>query len=175
MVKLLEEMRPDALELPEPDSYSEAQLDWIKLHLGISKQYYQSTYVFNLLTHSSVRSHCLNWLLGDPKDIDLQNACSEPGNHQDTCENCELIPKLFMILMAICRKIEQNNMHDTLRIQKWTKRILEAEEGVLHYRNFIIRNKVSELDWGSFLSTDEPEKAQVTYDFAMDHLPEGPT
>ena len=172
MVALCGEMAHDLLAKGICD---EDTLQWLENHFLSSLTYFQNTYPFNLQSHSSVRSHCLDWLTGDPDLVDLQNNCVDPNEHLDSCKHCLIVPQLFMIMMGFCNLIEQNKFrNDLLQIQKWRNRINDAHEAVREWQNFIIRNKVSEEDWASRLSTEHPEVAQATFDFAMDHLPEEP-
>ena len=172
MIALAGEMAHDVLAL---GIYNEGDIKWIKDHFLICQTYYQNTFPFNLENHSSVRSHCLEWGTSDPDNIDLQDSCTDSNKHLDSCKNCDLIREMFMIMMGFCEKVEQAQFrNDLLQIQKWKNRINDAEQSVKEWKNFIIRNKVSEDDWASRLTTERPEKAQATFDFAMDHLPQEP-
>ena len=164
-----------AHEILSATNYESETLDWLREHFEISQRYYKNTFVFNLESHSSVSSHCQDWLTSEDGNIDLQNNCQDPNKHLDLCENCTLIPQLFTIMMGFCNLIEEKKMpNDLLQIQKWRNRINDAEKAVIEWRNFMVRNKVSEEDWELKLTTDNPNQAQATFDFAMDHIPEVP-
>ena len=107
--------------------------------------------------------------------MDLQAGISEDhSSYSDSCDFCDLPAKLTMILMAICTKVETKNMISGHVIEQWRYTINEAQLAIKEWRNFILRNKVSNIDWNSYLSTDTPEHAVLIIDFAMNHLPEKP-
>ena len=169
--ELVDEMKPHALEC----DYTVENLDNIKDGIKTSYQYLQSQYVFNLSKDSTIRSHNTHWLTSDPSNMDLQAGISEDhSSYSDSCDFCDLPAKLTMILMAICTKVETKNMISGHVIEQWRYTINEAQLAIKEWRNFILRNKVSNIDWNSYLSTDTPEHAVLIIDFAMNHLPEKP-
>ena len=166
---IVEEMKPDALSL-FPDQYSEATFTNIQESINAGLQYYQSTYVFNLQKHSPIPTHCIDWLTSDPKETKFQNQCSD--GHTESCELCDLMPKVCMALTSMASKIEVKlDTTNHVKVEKWKHIIDQSEKAILEYRNFIVRNKQSDNDWDTYLSTENPEEAIVTFDFAMNHLP----
>ena len=115
MIALTDEMSHDILA---GCNYDEATLQWLKDHFLSTQTYLQNTFPFNLQSHSDIRSHCLDWLTGDPEESDLQNNCQDPEKHMSSCKNCDLIPQLFMVMMGFCNLVEQARFrNDLLQIQ----------------------------------------------------------
>ena len=167
---LLHEVKADAMQF---GMLTSDQVTNIQYCLDSALQYYQNNYSFNLEIDSKIKTHSMNWLLSDPTVKDFQNTCEE--EFSGTCEFCELVPKISMALMGICKKLQAEPLFtDKVKIEKWMYTINRSELAILQYRNFIIRNKMSDLDWNSYFSTEKPHSANVIFDFAMNHLPEKP-
>ena len=163
-------MKPDALS-SFPTDYSESSFTNLRECITAGLQYYQSSYVFNLQKHSPIPTHCIDWLTSDPKEKKFQNPCHIA--HDASCEDCDRMPKVCMALMSLASKIGNQSADDAtkVKVEKWQHVIDECEKAILEYRNFLVRNKQSDNDWNAYLSTDTPENATVTFDFAMNHLP----
>ena len=152
---------------------SDNQCANIQFCLDTALQYYQQNYVFNLNTESCIKTHNLNWLTSDKSDKAFQNKCDQ--EFAGTCEFCNLTPIVCMQLMSLCQKLDNEPLFlDKIRIEKWKHAINQDELAILEYRNFIVRNKMSDIDWHSRFSTDTPHRANVIFDWAMNHLPEKP-
>ena len=170
LTDLLHEFKPDALRF---NKLTEDQIGKIQYCLEAALQYFQNNYVFNLSQDSSIKTHNLDWLLSDSKDPNFQNPCSQ--EFEGTCEFCDLVPTTCMQMMSVCEQLEQEALFtDKARIEKWRYTINQSELAIQEYRNFIVRNKMSDMDWNSRFSTERPQCANVIFDFAMNHLPEKP-
>ena len=170
LTDLLHECKHDALRYGK---LTEDQIGNIQYCLEAALQYFQNNYVFNLSHDSSIKTHNLNWLLSDSKDENFQNPCTQ--DFEGTCEFCDLVPTISMQLMSVCEQLEQDPLFsDKPRIEKWRYTINQSELAIQEYRNFIVRNKMSDMDWNSRFSTERPQCANVIFDFAMNHLPEKP-
>ena len=163
---LLEEMKPSALLL---EKYTEDILNNISDCISASAQYYQSNFVYNLDNETDVRTHNIDWLVSDSKNVKFQSYkdidCSQ------TCSFCEMAPKICMVLSKLCSALA--SMVDSQQVEIWRYTINSSEKCILEYRNFIIRNKQSDIDWGRYLSIETPEAATLIIDFAMNKMPVG--
>ena len=167
---IVEEIKPDALAIA-PRDYNESTFTNLRDCINSGLQYYQNNYVFNLQKHSEIPTHCIDWLTSDPKDSKFQNQC--PGDHVKNCHFCEIVPKVCMALMSMVSKIgDKLDDSNRVKVEKWRHVINQSEKAIIEYRNFIVRNKQSNNDWDTYLSTEKPEEALATFDFAMNHLPE---
>ena len=163
-------MKPDALTLVT-HQYSESAFTNLSDCIDSARKYFENNFVFNLEKQSSVRSHCMDWLTADPQKRQLQNECI--GIYNDTCQHCLLVPKVAMAMNAICSNIEKDPKGvNPMKIQNWRYKLNKAELSILEYRNHLLRNKASNLDWENYLSIESPDTAVVTHDFAMNHLPQ---
>ena len=170
--KMVDEMEGDAKTLAS-GFYNKTTFENLRCCIDSAETYFQNTFQFSLEKSSNVRSHCTDWLVSDPKQKHFQNQIeSSAAESSELCEFCLLTPKISMALMGICSKIELHPKANKMRIDQWRYQINKCERAILEYRNYIIRNKVSNIDWENYLSTDEPETAVVTFDYAMNFLPQ---
>lgn len=168
---LTSKMAPHAMAC----GYTLDKIDHIKSGIKSAFKYYQSNYVFNLDNDSPIRTHNMDFLTSDSKNINLQNGSFENLSfYCKSCPNCDLAPKLSMILNAMCLKIEEKKLADEHTIGGWKHIINTTEVSIKEWRNFLVRNKKSNLDWASYLSVEQLDHAVLTIDFAMNHLPEKP-
>ena len=169
--KMIDEMEGDATTLAS-GFYNKTTFENLRSCIESAETYYQNTFQFNLEKSSNIRSHSTDWLVSDPKQKNFQNEIQSNTESSELCDFCLLTPKICMALMGICSKIELHPKANKMRIDQWRYQINKSERAILEYRNYIIRNKVSNLDWENYLTTDEPETAVVTFDYAMNFLPQ---
>ena len=74
-------------------------------------------------------------------------------------------------MIGLCTKLEEASIDD-LKIEEWRYDINESEKAIHRWRNFIIRNKVNNQEWGKTLTTENSSLATVIYDFAMKFEPQ---
>ena len=138
--------------------------------------YHKSNFVFNIETHSRVKSHCINYLCSDPKNQAYVNLCEDDPErnenvHDETCNYCQMFSDVCQSLIALCTKLEEASIDD-LKVEEWRYDINEAEKAIIRWRNFIIRNKINNQQWGKTLTTENSTLASVIFDFAMKFEPQ---
>ena len=162
-------MESDALTLVS-GLYNKESFENLRTCIDSAENYYQNSFHFNLERNASDRTHSIDWLLSNPKKQHFQNKFTPES--EDLCQSCLLSPKICMALMGICAKIELHPNANKAKVDNWRFLIDKCERAILEYRNFIVRNKMSNMDWESYLSTEDPETAVVVFDYAMNFLPQ---
>ena len=183
LAEVVKEMESCAIDVlaGKPDDaadekYDEAKIAHILECLDNCYKYHKSNFVFNIARHSEVRSHCISFLCSDSDDKKrcFQSECEE-GCHQKSCPNCDMVSELCMVIMAMKEKIKRNlittDNTSKLNVAKWTYDINESEKAIHGWRNFMIRNKISNQEWSKQLTTDNPKSATAIFDYAMKFPP----
>ena len=124
-------------------AYSEADIKHLLDCIDGAFKYNKYNYVFHLERHSKVKSHCISFLLSDPKNRDLQNECSDDDCHTESCSFCDMVPEICQTLMAMVRTIGKKQKTQKATLARWEYEIDQAEKSIHLWRNFIMRNKVN--------------------------------
>ena len=164
---ILKEMKQTALSL-KPRIYGEEDIENIFECLENSFNYHKSTFVFNLTRDSYIKSHCINHLCSDPNVKAFQESCEL--EHNSRCDHCDSVPKLAQILMAMVENIEPT-MADKQKVAIWRYHIQRSERLIYNWRNFMVRNKISNQEWSRLLTKDNPKVGTGILDFAMKFEP----
>ena len=178
MAEIVKEMESLAISAGKPEDteeekYDEARIAHILECIDKCYHYHKSNFVFNLARHSEIRSHCISFLCSDSSNKNFQTDCEE-GCHQKVCHMCHMPSELAMVLMGMKEKIEKSMHVDNItkmNLAKWAYDIDQAEKAIKGWRNFMIRNKISNQEWSKKLTTESPESAIVVFDYAMKFEP----
>ena len=160
-------MKPHALSL-NPRIYGEDDIENIFENIENCYNYHRSTFVFNLSRDNNIKSHCINHLCSDPLQKDFQAMCD--NDHNARCDHCDSVPKLAQIMLAMAEKIEPM-MADKQKVEIWRYHIQRSEKLIYNWRNFMVRNKVSNQEWSKLLTKDNPKVGTGILDFAMKYEP----
>ena len=166
-LKTLERLIKD-LEVPsvQKNHYPKESFDSMLKSLKSASKYYKQHYVYNLQSHSRVASHCLAHGLSDPSQGEFQETC--PEEHDERCENCEIIPNLVQCLEGVLKTLDDAGdlpMHMTFDEAQYE--LHDSHYKIVSLVGHLMRNQVSNSQWEKMLYEKKPHRVMLTVDFAM--------
>ena len=166
-LKTLERLIKD-LEVPsvQKNHYPKESFDSMLKSLKSASKYYKQHYVYNLQSHSRVASHCLAHGLSDPSQGEFQETC--PEEHDERCENCEIIPNLVQCLEGVLKTLDDaGDLPMQMTYDEAQYELHDSHYKIVSLVGHLMRNQVSNSQWEKMLYEKKPHRVMLTVDFAM--------
>ena len=164
---MLKNLAPSAIE---SGHYNQEDFDILTDCLAAAEKYLKSHYVYNLKLHSKVASHCLSHCLSDVKTKEFSHSCGE--EHNEVCENCQLIPDIVQVLEGVLKTLkDSNHFPDQISFDEASFDLHDAHKKIWNLMSHLMRNHMSQKEWEDMLQEGKPHRALMTMDWAMKGLP----
>ena len=128
-------------------------MESLKTSIQTALFYIKSFHTHNLSLHSNIKSHCVGFGCSDEKQTCFQSegaSIIDEEFHHETCDHCDLIPKLFRVLEGLHfeaeKDIEEVDLAENLFDLK------KAEKHIKDYIGFLHRNKMQTSFWKNLMA-----------------------